>query len=138
MFCVTFPQALDTEDGREVAWNSINLRECSTSDRESIAKDLEIIAGLRSPHVVPIFYMWLNQEKEEICYITRKVNFSHNSVRKYYLAYSHMLPCAPQVSKTLRQQIRIIHPAKSRYLLLEDPSDLPRVCSTNIYPHPRL
>lgn len=65
--------AFDTESGREVAWNTVDLRRVPGGDQKRIKSETEILRQLKHPHIINFYDVWTNPEKEQICFTTEIV-----------------------------------------------------------------
>ena len=48
----------DTETGKEVAWNTVNLARIPTAERKRVRMETEILASLRHPHIISFYHVW--------------------------------------------------------------------------------
>jgi serine/threonine protein kinase len=63
----------DTETGKEVAWNTVELRRLPANEKRRIRSETEILAELQHPHIINFFNVWENKEKDQICFTTEIV-----------------------------------------------------------------
>lgn len=63
----------DTETGKEVAWNTVNLTRLPPGERKRIRMETEILRELNHPHVINFYHVWESEDKEKICFTTEIV-----------------------------------------------------------------
>lgn len=68
----------DTETGKEIAWNTIDLKRLPVSERARIRHETEILQELEHPHIINFFNTWDQCEAndgtcEQICFATEIV-----------------------------------------------------------------
>jgi WNK lysine deficient protein kinase len=79
---------IDLRDGKQVAWNTVDLNRIPEEQRKKIDSETEILVKLKHPHIIDIYDQWHNHEKNTICFVTEKCD------------------------DTLEGQIEKVHPAK--------------------------
>ena len=85
--------AVDTDTGREVAWNAVDLRKVgSAKEQQRIRQETELLTTLRHPHIIEIYDVWENAARHTLCFITQKSSY------------------------TLKQHIANLHPAKIKVI----------------------
>lgn len=57
-------KGLDTETGREIAWNVVNLRRLSKIDRIRIKSEIDLIKKLQHPNIIKFISAWINKQKD--------------------------------------------------------------------------
>jgi WNK lysine deficient protein kinase len=62
--------AYDTETGKEVAWNTVEIRKLPLSEKKRIKLETEILAELTHPHIINFYHVWENPSVEQICFTT--------------------------------------------------------------------
>ena len=77
--------AYDYDNGREVAWNAINVSLMKDEDIIKIKEEIEILKMLRHPNIISFIYGFYNEDKKEIVIITEL--FSGGSLRHYLSIY---------------------------------------------------
>src|ERR1700761_6793328 len=60
----------DTETGKEVAWNAVNLARVPLNERKRIRMETEILASLHHPHIINFYHVWENPATDQICFTT--------------------------------------------------------------------
>lgn len=58
--------AYDTETGKEVAWNTVEIRRLPAAEKKRIKLETEILAELTHPHIINFYHVWENQALEQI------------------------------------------------------------------------
>lgn len=85
--------AVDTDTGREVAWNAVDLRKVgSAKEQQRIRQETALLTTLRHPHIIEIYDVWENAARHTLCFITQKSSY------------------------TLKQHIANLHPAKIKVI----------------------
>lgn len=79
-FKVVF-RGFDNDQGCEIAWNSINLKNMSSHDRAHISEELKLNRRLKHPNIVSFISAWTNPSKEELVIITEIV--TGGSLKQY-------------------------------------------------------
>jgi len=74
-------RGVDTETGREIAWNVVNLRRLSKIDRIRIKSEIDLIKKLQHQNIIHFISAWINKEKEQVVFITEII--TGGSLRKY-------------------------------------------------------
>lgn len=74
-------RGLDNDQGCEVAWNSISLRNLPDEDRSHIADEVKLNRRLNHPNIVHFISAWTNPNKEELVFISELV--TGGSLRQY-------------------------------------------------------
>jgi len=65
--------AFDNDSGKEVAWNTVDLRRLPFGEKRRIKCETEILQQLKHPHIINFHDSWNSPNKEEICFITEIV-----------------------------------------------------------------
>lgn len=65
--------AYDTETGKEVAWNTVNLARLPPTEKKRIRMETEILKELDHPHIINFFNVWENPARDQICFTTEIV-----------------------------------------------------------------
>lgn len=84
--------AIDTESGKEVAWNVVDLKKITNKDSHRIKQEVELLTSLRHPNILQIFASWEDVENQKFVFITERS------------------------SNTLKQHISRLHPMKTRVI----------------------
>lgn len=63
----------DTETGKEVAWNTVEMKRLPIAEKKRIRLETEILRELSHPHIINFYQVWENKEKEQICFTTEIV-----------------------------------------------------------------
>ena len=84
--------AIDTETGKEVAWNVVDFRRVAAKDQQRIRQETSLLTQLRHPHIIEIYDVWENAAQHNLCFITQKSSY------------------------TLKQHIANLHPAKVKVI----------------------
>ncbi|OMJ75746.1 hypothetical protein SteCoe_25049 [Stentor coeruleus] len=79
-FKVVF-RGFDNDQGCEIAWNIINLKNMSSHDRSHISEELKLNRRLKHPNIVSFISAWTNSLKEELVIITEIV--TGGSLKQY-------------------------------------------------------
>ncbi|CAG9334949.1 WNK4_8 [Blepharisma stoltei] len=77
----TVYRGLDNDQGCEVAWNSISLKNLPVEDRTQIAEEVKLNRRLNHPNIVHFISAWTNPNKEELVFISELV--TGGSLRQY-------------------------------------------------------
>jgi len=65
--------AYDTQDGRDVAWNTVKLARVSQKERERIEHETIVLGKISHPNIIKFFDVWRNDLKKEVCFTTEIV-----------------------------------------------------------------
>ena len=82
--------AYDSDEGREVAWNAINLNSNLSNNEEAlktIKNEIEILKLVHHPNILSFIYGFYLQEKKEIVVITELIN--GGSLKAYLNIYKY-------------------------------------------------
>ena len=79
----TINRALDSELGREVAWNTISLKNLTPAEMSNISKQLKINHQLKHKNIICMNTVWINRPKEELVIISEII--TGGSLKKYLL-----------------------------------------------------
>lgn len=74
-------RGFDNDQGCEIAWNSINLKNMPDHDRMHISEELKLNQRLKHPNIVSFISAWTNSIKEELVIITEIV--TGGSLKQY-------------------------------------------------------
>lgn len=66
-------RGFDNEQGCEVAWNTISLKNLTAKDKAQINEELKLNRKLNHPNIVHFIFAWTNTVKEELVFITEIV-----------------------------------------------------------------
>ena len=77
--------AYDYDNGREVAWNAINVSLMNDEAIIKIKEEIELLKMLKHPNIISFIYGFYNENKKEIIIITEL--FSGGSLRHYLSVY---------------------------------------------------
>jgi serine/threonine protein kinase len=72
---------LDTENGGEVAWNSVDLKRMPESEQVRVRAETRLLSQLDHPRIIDFYHVWENPERKEICFTTEIV--SSGTLRQY-------------------------------------------------------
>ena len=86
--------AIDTETGKEVAWNVVDFRRVALKDQKRILQETTLLTQLRHPHIIECYDAWQMDVNghHQLCFITQKSSY------------------------TLKQHIANLHPAKVKVI----------------------
>uniref|UniRef100_A0A7S3YDV4 Protein kinase domain-containing protein n=2 Tax=Lotharella globosa TaxID=91324 RepID=A0A7S3YDV4_9EUKA len=65
--------AYDTENGIDVAWNTVKLNRVPTKERERIEQETRVLGQISHPNIIKFFNVWRNDIKREVCFTTEIV-----------------------------------------------------------------
>ena len=74
-------RGFDNDQGCEVAWNQINLKNLPSKDRQYISEEVKLNRKLNHPNIVHFISAWTNSSKEELIIITEIV--TGGSLKQY-------------------------------------------------------
>lgn len=83
----TVYKAFDSDEGREVAWNSINVNFLSQETLQKIQKEVEILKLVKHPNILSFIYGFFSEEKKEVVVITEI--FSGGNLKHYLTQYKN-------------------------------------------------
>ena len=83
-------KALDEEEGREVAWNEIQVqgRVLTEEERKRLQAEIEIGQELKHPHVITFFESWLDASTGNMVFITEL--FTSGTLRQFRRKYTKL------------------------------------------------
>ena len=83
-------KALDEEEGREVAWNEIQVqgRVLTEEERKRLQAEIEIGQELKHPHVITFFESWLDGSTGNMVFITEL--FTSGTLRQFRRKYTKL------------------------------------------------
>lgn len=97
--------AYDSETGREVAWNVVDLHRVPESERKRIRRETEILSSLCHPHIINFYHRWEDDQAQKICFTTEIVT---SGTLKQYTNRVRSLKLKV-VKKWCRQILRALH-----------------------------
>ena len=65
--------AYDTETGKEVAWNSIDMKRLPEADKRRIRMETSILSRLNHPHIINFFNVWDDQQDDDLISFTTEI-----------------------------------------------------------------
>lgn len=74
-------RGLNTDTGREVAWNTVNLNRLPVRDRPRIKKEINLLRQLAHINIIKFEAVWYDKESSEIHFITELI--TGGSLRTY-------------------------------------------------------
>ncbi|QDZ19361.1 dual specificity protein kinase [Chloropicon primus] len=83
-------KALDEQEGREVAWNEIQVqgRVFSAEERARLQAEIEIGTELEHPHIITFYESWVDEETQNLVFITEL--FTSGTLRQYRRKYTKL------------------------------------------------
>lgn len=64
---------VDEESGKEMAWNTVDLRRLPSDERKRVQGETEILDKLKHPYIIKFYDVWTNKVKDQICFTTEIV-----------------------------------------------------------------
>jgi len=90
---------LDTQEGKEVAWNTIKLEGLSANDKSRVQAEVALLTRLKHKNIIVMYDTWVDEEASELYLITsRMANTLKEHVGKLH-------PLQPTVVKKYCRQI---------------------------------
>ena len=65
--------AYDTETGKEVAWNSIDMKRLPEPEKRRIRMETSILSRLHHPHIINFYHVWQNEGDEDMISFTTEI-----------------------------------------------------------------
>ena len=65
--------AYDVENGREVAWNTVNILPLNTKEKKRVIMEVRILESVKHRRIIDFYGSWFNKEKQEVVFITEIV-----------------------------------------------------------------
>lgn len=90
---------LDTQEGKEVAWNTIKLGCLSANDKSRVQAEVALLTRLQHKNILVMFDTWVDEEASELYLITSRMA----NTLKEHVARLH--PLQPAVVKKYCRQI---------------------------------
>ena len=83
-------KALDEVEGKEVAWNEVQVqgRSFTAEERERIKAEIEIGTELQHPHIINFHESWVDEETKNVVFITEL--FTSGTLRQYRRKYTKL------------------------------------------------
>ena len=67
--------AYDSLEGREVAWNVVNVRNLPKREKQRIVSEIRLLKDLgKNDHIIEFISTWTNRERGEVIFITEMMN----------------------------------------------------------------
>ena len=85
--------AYDTETGKEVAWNTVNLSRIPAGEKRRIRMETEILASLHHPHIINFYHVWEHPAQDQIGDTKHRMTTSHADAAAVLPSLSHSLCC---------------------------------------------
>ena len=65
--------AYDTETGKEVAWNAVQMKRLPVAEKRRIRMETSILSRLHHPHIINFYHHWCDEAEEQINFTTEIV-----------------------------------------------------------------
>mmetsp|Transcript_21483 Transcript_21483/g.34651 ORF Transcript_21483/g.34651 Transcript_21483/m.34651 type:complete len:1390 (-) Transcript_21483:228-4397(-) len=65
--------AYNTDDGTDVAWNTVKLARVPQTERERIQHETNVLGSIKHKNIIKFFDVWKNDVKKEVCFTTEIV-----------------------------------------------------------------
>ena len=65
--------AYDTETGKEVAWNSIDMKRLPEGEKRRIRMETSILSRLNHPHIINFYHVWEKEGDEDMISFTTEI-----------------------------------------------------------------
>lgn len=62
--------AYDTETGKEVAWNTVEMKRLPVAEKRRIRMETSILSRLHHPHIINFYTVWEQEAAEQIIFTT--------------------------------------------------------------------
>lgn len=89
--CKVVYKAFDTQEGREVAWNKVDLATFGGIDlqeQDRILAEIRVLKTLKHKNIMSFYKWWYNEEKGQINFISEL--FSSGTLRQYRKKHKHL------------------------------------------------
>eukprot|EP00928_Gymnodinium_smaydae_P043507 TRINITY_DN29134_c0_g2_i1.p1 TRINITY_DN29134_c0_g2~~TRINITY_DN29134_c0_g2_i1.p1 ORF type:complete len:1633 (-),score=279.03 TRINITY_DN29134_c0_g2_i1:210-5108(-) len=63
----------DGDTGKEVAWNTISLREMDKKSKRRITEEINMLKALKHPRIIGFINAWQCKQENQVCFITERV-----------------------------------------------------------------
>jgi len=84
----TVYRAFDQEDGIEVAWNKVSLRNLDDVSIQRIYSEVRLLKSLRHKHIIMLYHAWLDKETRHVNFITEVC--TSGTLRQYRQKHRHV------------------------------------------------
>ena len=88
-------KAFDTQEGREVAWNKVDLAtigsavgDIDSTDQDRILAEIRVLKALKHKNIMSFYKWWYNEERRQINFISEL--FSSGTLRQYRKKHKHL------------------------------------------------
>ena len=66
-------KAFDTQEGLEVAWNSVSISGLAKSDRERVIGEVKLLSQIKHENIIDFFGSWFDKVNQKVVFITEIV-----------------------------------------------------------------
>ena len=101
--------AYDTETGKEVAWNTVNLARVPVGEKRRILSETEILASLHHPHIINFYHVWqtpANDAGGDAVVFTTEIVTSWHAQGVHVAREEHQAQGHQEMSALIRTQTR--------------------------------
>ena len=60
----------DVENGREIAWNAVNILPLSHREKKRVIMEVRILETVKNKRIIEFYGSWFNKAKQEVVFIT--------------------------------------------------------------------
>lgn len=71
--CACRYKAFDTETGREVAWNSVQVSRLPPSEQRRVIAEVSLLQKISHKYIIKFYGSWYNEASSEVVFITEFV-----------------------------------------------------------------
>lgn len=95
--CKVVYKAFDTQEGREVAWNKVDLRNFTgglgdggidNEEHDRILAEIRVLRALKHKNIMSFYKWWYNEEKGQVNFISEL--FASGTLRRYRKRHRHL------------------------------------------------
>ena len=95
--CKIVYKAFDTQEGREVAWNKVDLCDVpyggqdgimNNEEQDKILAEIRVLKALKHKNIMSFYKWWYNEKKGEVNFISEM--FASGTLRKYRKKHKHL------------------------------------------------
>uniref|UniRef100_A0A7C9DHG8 non-specific serine/threonine protein kinase n=1 Tax=Opuntia streptacantha TaxID=393608 RepID=A0A7C9DHG8_OPUST len=103
-------RAFDQEDGIEVAWNQVRLKNFSQDPSviDRLFSEVQLLSKLRNPYIITLYYVWRDVEHNTLNFITEICN--SGNLREYRKKHRHVsIKALKKWSKQVLTALEYLH-----------------------------
>lgn len=82
-------KGFDTREGKEIAWNQVNMQRISSEgDFQRLVREIELLQRLKHVHILSLYDAWVDKRRERVNFITELL--SSGTIRSFRLKHKRL------------------------------------------------